>query len=295
MLYLEGEKANVYMESDLLCRSFGQSVDFRYQKEEASWNCFVGRSSIGYILPDISKSSPAGIKSFGNIGGDFFFRNQQGDERGFRIWRQYFSINSWNLSGILESALSFNDSIYACSRVFYDCTGEERFSQKNDNTIRPISGNCICTYTCSRCLKDKMRKERWKEKEFRGVITVEMSYLLPLVLLVFLMVIYAIFYYHDKNILIGAASETSVLGAQLERKPDTENADLTEVFQERIQGKLIFFSGAQAAVNTTEKWVEIDVSARKGRMQLRIIQRAPCLEPEKKIRKKRMAEKAVGL
>lgn len=59
-----------------------------------------------------------------------------------------------------------------------------------------------------------MKNKQYGKRSFRGVITVEMSYLIPIVLIIFLLVVYTVFYYHDKNILIGAASETAVTGAQ---------------------------------------------------------------------------------
>lgn len=39
-----------------------------------------------------------------------------------------------------------------------------------------------------------------------GSATVEMSYLIPFVFLVILLTVYATFYYHDKNILLGDSS-----------------------------------------------------------------------------------------
>ena len=96
------------------------------------------------------------------------------------------------------------------------------------------------------CFKMKYENDRQDcdQRGLKGVITVELSYLLPMILMIFLMVVYVTFYYHDKNILIGAASETAVVGAQLERKPDENGkTDLSGFYQERIRGKLILFFG----------------------------------------------------
>ena len=43
--------------------------------------------------------------------------------------------------------------------------------------------------------------------------TVEMSFLTPIIMLLVMSSIYAFFYYHDKNIIAGAAYETAVVGA----------------------------------------------------------------------------------
>lgn len=127
-----------------------------------------------------------------------------------------------------------------------------------------------------------------------GVITIEMSYVLPIILFVFVFVVHTISYYHDKNILIGAAGETVILGSQFERKPDESGQiDLAGFYQERIRGKLIWFSGAQADISVSEKRVEINVSAVRGSMKIQITQSAAVVKPEKKIRQKRILESLV--
>lgn len=136
-----------------------------------------------------------------------------------------------------------------------------------------------------------MKSKEWDKKGFCGVITVEMSYLIPVILLIFLLVVYTVFYYHDKNILIGAAGETAVTGVQMERRPDKKRqTDLAEFFQERIRGKLVFFSGIQVSVDISKKWVVVDAYAKRGKMQVHILQRAAITEPEKAIRRKRILE-----
>ena len=130
------------------------------------------------------------------------------------------------------------------------------------------------------------------KRTLSGVITVEMSYLMPIILMVFLMTIYSVFYYHDKNILLGAASETAILGTQMERKPDEKGkTDLEAFFQERIQGKLVFFSGAQVSVSISSDQVKVSVSAQKGHMKIKAVQKASVVVSEKKIRQKKIIEK----
>ena len=100
-------------------------------------------------------------------------------------------------------------------------------------------------------MKDKKSKAK---RTVSGVITVEMTYIVPMIFFIFVMIIYTVFYYHDKNILIGAAGETAVVAAQMTRKPETEGqTDLTEFYRERIQGKLILFPRAEVTVEESEK------------------------------------------
>lgn len=122
-------------------------------------------------------------------------------------------------------------------------------------------------------------------KAVKGVITVELSYTIPIILSVFMVIIYTVFYFHDKNILIGAAAETAVLGAQLERKPDENGqTDLTGFCRQRIAGKLILFGDASVDVEVTDKLVTVSAAANYRGISVSVRQQAPVLKPEKKIR-----------
>lgn len=137
-----------------------------------------------------------------------------------------------------------------------------------------------------------MKKERG---ELKGVITVEMSYIVPLVLLLFLTIIYVVFYFHDKNIILGAAEETAVLGAQLERKPDENGQNnLSEFYQERVGGKLILLPKTKVRVEVVGDTVVVSADAKRGWMAVAICRQMPILKPEKKIRFKRLMEEQSG-
>ena len=51
-------------------------------------------------------------------------------------------------------------------------------------------------------------------------MTVEMSFLMPMILFLIMGCILAVFYYHDKNILGAAAYETAVVGRTKAREND---------------------------------------------------------------------------
>ena len=89
--------------------------------------------------------------------------------------------------------------------------------------------------------------------------TVEMSFLMPIIMLLVMSSIYAFFYYHDKNIIAGAAYETAVVGSNKAReKPDSQTgtgdrsgadvAELETLFQSRVNGKCILLSTIQGQV-----------------------------------------------
>ena len=131
-----------------------------------------------------------------------------------------------------------------------------------------------------------------KYQEVQGVITVEMAYLMPIIFMVFVLVVYTSFYYHDKQILIGAAAETVTVGVQQKRWPG-ESVGAEQFCRERIGEKLILFAETEVTIAVTKEWVDVDIYARKKKMKLHIRQRAPVVNPEKKIRRKAILEKAI--
>lgn len=127
------------------------------------------------------------------------------------------------------------------------------------------------------------KKERFK-KDMKASTVIEMSYIMPVFLFLFLLIMYTVFYYHDKAVLNGAAAETAVLGAQAERRKETKEYDLEKMFHERTEGKLIFLTGANVTVQKDEKEITVSVSAQKNLMRLSICQKAAIVNPEEKIR-----------
>ena len=139
---------------------------------------------------------------------------------------------------------------------------------------------------CINCIgrKERQERERKQREDVKGSATVEMSYIMPLLLLLFLFITYTVFYYHDKLILNGAAAETAVLGAQLERKKEAADYDLEEIFKERIKGKLIYMTDVDVSVQRDEDEITVSAAAQKSVMRLNICQKAAIVKPEEKIR-----------
>lgn len=123
----------------------------------------------------------------------------------------------------------------------------------------------------------------YRKRELKGSAVVEMSYIIPMILFLFVMIIHAVFYYHDKSVLNGAAGETAVLGAQTARRKGTEY-DLEEFFHNRTEGKLIYMTDPDVSVEEDEESVTVKASAARSFMRLSIYQRALIVKPEEKIR-----------
>ena len=113
-----------------------------------------------------------------------------------------------------------------------------------------------------------------------------MSYIMPLFLLLFVLIIHAVFYYHDKAVIYGAAGETAAVGAQNERKKDGGN-DLEGFFRERVKGKLIYLRDAEVSIVKTSDEVTVSASAQRGMLRVDACQKARIARPEQKIRRMR--------
>ena len=130
----------------------------------------------------------------------------------------------------------------------------------------------------------KYFRGRIKGKYVKASAVIEMSYIMPLFLSLFLLIVYTVFYYHDKTVINGAAAETVVLGAQLERRKGTADYDLEEIFRERTEGKLIYMTDVDITVTKDKKEISVSAEAQKSIMRLNICQKAAIVKPEEKIR-----------
>ncbi len=132
-------------------------------------------------------------------------------------------------------------------------------------------------------------------KWLKASMTVEMSYLMPIVLFLMMDCIFVSFYFHDRNIISGAAYETAVVGSTKMRKGTAVTPEeLQELYQERIHGKCIFFSGTSADIAVGEEEIRVSVTARKGRLSTSVEKKAAVTEPEKKIRKIRRLKEIIN-
>ncbi|MDD3403868.1 MAG: TadE/TadG family type IV pilus assembly protein [Hespellia sp.] len=129
-------------------------------------------------------------------------------------------------------------------------------------------------------------------KKAAAVTTVEMAYIMPVVLLVFLAVVYTAFYFHDKNVLSGMAYETALIGAQTQRLPEEmKEEEMTGFFREHTAGKLILLSNPQVTVSRDTSYVIVKATASRRRMKINVEMKALIMEPEKFIRMIRKVKK----
>lgn len=105
------------------------------------------------------------------------------------------------------------------------------------------------------------------KKEFRGSVTIEASFIVPLIILVVGVVLYVLFYYHDKNVLLGTAHETAAYGANHEQ---VDEDTLESYFVSRINGKLLLLTKVEKEIVVEDEEVAITCSASKSRMSVQV-------------------------
>lgn len=130
-----------------------------------------------------------------------------------------------------------------------------------------------------------------KRRKLSGSMTVEMSFLMPMILFLIMGCILAVFYYHDKNILGAAAYETAVVGSTKAREKDgVETGKLQALYRERIRKKCVLFPTGRANVTVGKEEIEVMVTAKKGKFKVAVRKCAAVTEPERKIREKKKLE-----
>lgn len=115
--------------------------------------------------------------------------------------------------------------------------------------------------------------------------TVEMSFLMPILLFLIMSSIFGAFYYHDKNVIASAVYETVAEGSNKARERDgVEAAELEALFQERIKDKCILFAGAEVSASVEEEEIVVTARASKRKMAVTVEKKMPVTDPEKRIR-----------
>ena len=130
-------------------------------------------------------------------------------------------------------------------------------------------------------------KKRRNFKNLKGSATIEMAYIAPMTIFIIASIITIVFYFFDKNVMLGAAAETATIGAQLERREDFNGeVGLEEIFHERVEGKLILFNHYEFHVDQSSKRITVEIKASKGPREISISQSAEIMKPEKGIRRR---------
>lgn len=126
-------------------------------------------------------------------------------------------------------------------------------------------------------------------KKLKGSTTIEMAYIMPVILLVFSVTIYCVFYLYDKNVLYATAYEGAIIGkSQYATTTGIVEEELEEFLIERSQNRLLFFTLDSLEIEIEEERVIIELQVEKGIMGMTITQSMPLVEQEAYVRKMRL-------
>ena len=112
--------------------------------------------------------------------------------------------------------------------------------------------------------------------------------IVPMILMVFSVLMYLLFYYHDKTILWGTAHETLAIASSL---PEEEIEEAQEYFDKRIRGRLLLFSYVDRELELGEQKVSMRCKTSKKGMSIDFVCEMSKTEPEAYIRNIRKIEK----
>lgn len=122
----------------------------------------------------------------------------------------------------------------------------------------------------------------------KGSFTIEASFVVPVVLFVFIVLMNVLFYYHDKNILTAVAHETVCVGCGRTGQGPEE---LEQYFYSRVNGRLLVFTWVQGDISADETSILLQCRASGKRMTLQVDCTMDKTEPETHIRKLRKIKK----
>ncbi|MFV0362103.1 MAG: TadE/TadG family type IV pilus assembly protein [Suipraeoptans sp.] len=124
-------------------------------------------------------------------------------------------------------------------------------------------------------------------KKLKGSFTIEASFIVPIIMMIFITIVLTIFYYHDKNILNAAVYETAVVASIRFRDEKEMSEDIIEeLLLERIGNKCIFLSYENNEIIVEKEVICIKATASKGKFKVRASAQAATVKAEEKIRER---------
>ena len=127
------------------------------------------------------------------------------------------------------------------------------------------------------------------KKKIKGSSVFEMTLMMPMVLLAWAVILFSLFYFYDKNILSAAAYETAVVGSEMYREEGKIDKDrLQTYYQERIRGKLLFFSDVDCGIEADNKNLAVKITTESRSLKIELERRSSLEIPEKSVRRQKV-------
>lgn len=214
------------------------------------------------------------VGNFWSSGWDKLLGDFQSKLRGNRIWRQLDDLTFGDVPRSMETFCRLRNCIFWRGCFLWNRYATKKIKKKQSNSFFPFFGNRISG------------NFRMVKKECRASTIVEMAYLMPVVLLMWMLIIFALFYYHDKTLVIGAAYETAAVSCESYREVDAiDTEEVNAYFWSRIKGKLLFYSAIPVETSVEDEMLIVSAKAKARGMTIDVVQKAEIIYPERDIRK----------
>lgn len=129
-------------------------------------------------------------------------------------------------------------------------------------------------------------------KSVKGSYTVETALIMPVIMLILVLSVTLTFYYYDKCILAGLASEASAAAAE-EIRCDKSISEIKQNVEKATGRRLLFFSKGAASINEKSDEVTVVITVKKGILPMKCeVKASACTkEAEKYIRLYKMLKR----
>lgn len=119
----------------------------------------------------------------------------------------------------------------------------------------------------------------------KGVATIEMTYIIPVFLLLLFVIVSITFYFHDKSVLNGIAYEATTLSSQKIRTPKGVNVEEIETYiQQNVSRKMIMLTDTKIEVKIENENITVKITAKYQKMAVIVEQHSTNEKPETFIR-----------
>ncbi len=123
------------------------------------------------------------------------------------------------------------------------------------------------------------------KKRFKASTTIELAYMMPIVLLAFTSIIYLAFYFHDKSILYSTLMEGTIIQKQqLHVQEPIKEADLEKHIKYQLSNKLLFFKLSSLNIVVTSEQINIEAIIEKHNLKIKEKNQRLLKRPEDNIR-----------
>ena len=125
-------------------------------------------------------------------------------------------------------------------------------------------------------------------RRLKGSFTIEAAFVIPLILFLFVILMYLFFYYHDKNVLIAGVQEAAIYGCG--RSLPTEQ-EIGEFLTNQMEDRLLLFSEIKKEVRIEKDEILVRCWSTTRGMSIEANVRHSRTKPEQLIRNLRKIEK----